>query len=272
MRLEEVLDSRCVAISVPVSDRRDALRQISQLAARHPSMNGVEPAKIEKALADREKIGSTGVGHAVAIPHCRLEGVDGFAAGMLRSAEGIDLDSPDGEPVALFFFLVGPAEDTKHYLRLLSCIAQLLRREELRQALLKAGSPEEATSAILGQTRPEVAEEIAATTGMKLFHVFIQDESVFEEILQVFAATETFSTVVLDTHESTDYLTHSPLFAGFWDTELRTFSRLIMATVRPELANAVLRNIEYVCGDLSSREDVMVTISPLDRISGSLGG
>ncbi|MBD3369062.1 hypothetical protein GF402_01710 [Candidatus Fermentibacteria bacterium] len=271
MRLEDVLDSRCVATSVPITDRNEALREISRLAANHPSLSGIDPTEIEKALTEREDIGSTGVGHGVAIPHCRLEGMDGFAAGLLQSSRGVDMDAPDGEPIRLFFFLVGPANDTKHYLRLLSCMAQLLRSEDLRRFLVEVDSPEEAASTILNRTRPRVLQPFAGTTGTKMFHVFVQDESVFEEILQVFVASETFSTFVLEAHESTDYLTHSPLFAGFWDTEIRTFNRLIMATVRPELVNAVLRNIEYVCGDLSSREDVMVTVSPLDRVAGSLG-
>jgi len=98
----------------------------------------------------------------------------------------------------------------------------------------------------------------------------VRNEDIFDELLQVFAATETISAMVIETHESSEYISNIPLFASFWNPNVRQFNRIIIATVRDELANSTVRNIEYVCGKLSDRDDVMVTVTDLHYVLGSI--
>ena len=103
-----------------------------------------------------------------------------------------------------------------------------------------------------------------------MLHVFIQDEDLFDDLLQVFAGSESTSAMILETHESTDYMRKMPLFAGFWNTDLRHFNRMIVAVVRDELVSSTIRNIEYICGKISERDDLMITVTDLHNVLGSL--
>jgi len=76
--------------------------------------------------------------------------------------------------------------------------------------------------------------------------------------------------MVLEAHESTEYMSNMPVFAGLWNNDLNTFNRIIMAVVKESLLNQTLRNIEYVCGDFRKQTDVMVTVTDLHHALGSL--
>ena len=113
-------------------------------------------------------------------------------------------------------------------------------------------------------------EDSSVQSGKKLLHVFVQDESVFDELLQVFATAETTSSMIMDADESTRYLMDIPFYAGFWNTDIQHFNRIIVSVIRNELVNATIRNIEFICGPLSERTDIMITVSDLHSVHGSL--
>ena len=92
------------------------------------------------ALFNREKIGSTCVGHGCAIPHGRIEGLEEPALAILRTLEPIKLDAPDNEPVSLFFCLLIPENDTENYLNVLREIALCLKDDAFRERLMRANS------------------------------------------------------------------------------------------------------------------------------------
>lgn len=269
MNLMDVLDPGLMEMAPDLSSKDDVLRKISTLAARS-DLAGKAPAEdIYRALRQRESLGSTGFGHGVAIPHCRIPGAGGFAAGMVMVPGGVDFDSIDGEDVKLFPFVVGPESEPKEYLRLLSAIAQLLRNDSVRKQLLSCHSTEDAYEFLKTQTRVEDAVP-PRRPGKKMVHVFVQNEDLFDDILQIFTGSESVSAIVLEAHESTDYLMKGPFFAGFWDTSVQQFNRLIVAVVRDELINGVVRSIEYACGKLSERDDILVTVTDLHYTLGSL--
>ena len=273
MKLTDALRADCIRTGVRADSRDGVLEKIADVLTESGSVPESLREDVYAALRNREEIGSTGFGNGVAIPHCRVEGLDGFFAGVLLLEASVDFEAVDGEPVRIIPFLVGPDDRARAHLTLLSCLAQLLRSKEIRKSLLSSGDAGEVYGILTSGLPAEGPETPAgeAGGGMRLVHVFVQEEDLFDEVLQVFAATETFSTVVLEAHESTDYLAKTPLFAGFWDAEMRTFNRVILATVKEELVNAVVRNIEYVCGRLDEREDIMVTVSPLLQVAGRLG-
>lgn len=95
----------------------------------------VTAAIVFDALLNRERLGSTALGEGVAVPHCRLPGCDRTLGALLRLAEGIDFDAPDGKPVDLLFVLVVPAEATDEHLALLAHLAGLFNEPSFRDAL-----------------------------------------------------------------------------------------------------------------------------------------
>ncbi len=269
MNLRDAFDSKLIAFSPDVSDKEEVLRIISDMVAASSRIGDTTSDAIYHSLSERESMGSTGFGHGIAIPHCRIPNLDDFLVGLLISEKGIDFDSIDGEDTRIFPFIVGPESKPKEYLKLLSAISQILRDSNFRKEILSLRSPDEINSLIKAHSLPEDGTP-PRRPGMKMLHVFIQNEELFDDLLQVFAGSESTSAIILETHESTDYLMKIPLFAGFWNADVRHFNRMIVAVVRDELVNSTIRNIEYICGKISDRDDIMITVTDLHNVLGSL--
>ncbi len=269
MNLMDALDSKMIVISPDVSDKEEVLRKVADMVVKSDRIKNVTSDAIYHALSERESLGSTGFGHGIAIPHCRIAGMDSFLIGLLILDKGIDFDSIDGEKTQIFPFIIGPESKPKEYLKLLSAISQILRESSFRKEILSIRSPEEIRSLFKAHTLPEDGTP-PRRPGMKMLHVFIQNEDLFDDLLQVFAGSESTSALILETHESTDYMMKIPLFAGFWNADVRHFNRMIVAVVRDELVNSTIRNIEYICGKISERDDIMITVTDLHNVLGSL--
>jgi nitrogen PTS system EIIA component len=122
-----------------VRSKPEALRRIAELLAR-----GMVPptpaAEIERILAEREKLQSTGVGGGVAIPHGGLEGLERHVGAVLLCPHPIDFDAIDRAPVSIIFAVVGPKRAAGEHLKTLARVSRLLRDDEFRKRLLLAPS------------------------------------------------------------------------------------------------------------------------------------
>jgi PTS system nitrogen regulatory IIA component len=96
-----------------------------------------------EVLLDREKLGSTGIGDGIAIPHGKLKGLDSLVIAFGRSHDGIDFDSIDGKPVHIFFLLMAPESSTGQHLKALAKISRMLKDPAFRSNLMSAKSTEE---------------------------------------------------------------------------------------------------------------------------------
>ncbi len=94
---------------------------------------------VVRVLQEREKLGSTGIGEGVAIPHGKLKDLDRLLISFGRSSSGVDFDSMDGKPAHLFFLLVAPEESVGVHLKTLARISKLLKNPLVRKRLLDAG-------------------------------------------------------------------------------------------------------------------------------------
>ncbi|RCS56821.1 PTS IIA-like nitrogen regulatory protein PtsN [Parvibium lacunae] len=97
--------------------------------------HGIARAKVFDSLFARERLGSTGLGEGVAVPHGRIKGIKEPLAAFMRLSEPIPFDSPDAQPVSLLFFLLVPEQATQLHLEMLSEIAQMLSDADFRQQL-----------------------------------------------------------------------------------------------------------------------------------------
>jgi nitrogen PTS system EIIA component len=122
-----------VLLDLDVSSKKRLFEQIGLLLEND---NGIARATVFDALFAREKLGSTGLGHAVAIPHGRLKNLRDTIAVFIRTKEGVPFESPDAEPVRLVFAMLVPEHATEQHLNLLSELAQTFSDAELREALL----------------------------------------------------------------------------------------------------------------------------------------
>ncbi|CAN5647921.1 PTS sugar transporter subunit IIA [soil metagenome] len=101
-----------------------------------------------RAVREREAVLSTGIGHGVAIPHGKSAALNELRMAAGRAAGPVDFDALDGEPVSLFFLLVGPESAAGPHIKALSRISRLVRKDEVRQRLIEARSAEEFLAAL----------------------------------------------------------------------------------------------------------------------------
>lgn len=116
-------------------------RVFEQAGLLFENNHGVARAKVFDSLFVRERLGSTGLGQGVAIPHGRIKGLKDAAAAFIRLAEPVAFDAPDGRPVNILIFLLVPEQATQQHLDILSELAQMLSDKSFRENLLNAGDP-----------------------------------------------------------------------------------------------------------------------------------
>jgi len=140
IQLENILTPGRSLVNVPGGSKKRVLEQIANLVARE--LPDLEAKSIFESLIAREKLGSTGFGNGIAIPHCRLPGCPTPISALLRLEAPIDFDAIDGAPVDLLFVLLVPQAATDAHLELLRQIASMLDRSEVRERLRHAQSSE----------------------------------------------------------------------------------------------------------------------------------
>ena len=134
-----------ILLDLPASSKKRAFEQAGLMFENN---QGVARAKVFDSLFARERLGSTGLGQGVAIPHGRIKGLKEAVAAFVRVAEPIPFDAPDGQPVAVMIFLLVPEQASQAHLDLLSELAQMLSDRAFRQSLLDAPDPEAVHAAL----------------------------------------------------------------------------------------------------------------------------
>jgi PTS system nitrogen regulatory IIA component len=146
MQLSEVLTLDCTLSAVQCNSKKRALEIISELASKQLDLpNSV----VFESLLNREKLGSTGIGMGIAIPHGRINNDHPATAVFIRCSEPIAFDSIDNQPVDLLFALLVPEEQCNEYLSALGEIAQKLNNKETCRALRQAQSDDEIYSILV---------------------------------------------------------------------------------------------------------------------------
>lgn len=138
-RLAQILPAANIALNVQATSKKRAFEQAGLLFENN---QGIARSTVTDNLFARERLGSTGLGHAVAIPHGRIKGLKNPVAAILRVEEPIAFDAPDDAPVSLLIFLLVPENANQRHLEILSEIAELLSDKAAREALLTAATPE----------------------------------------------------------------------------------------------------------------------------------
>ncbi len=140
MQISEVLSLDCTKSAVQCSSKKRALEIISQIAAEHSGQNSTE---LFESMLSREKMGSTGIGNGIAIPHARMFSSDEAIAVLIQCQEPIEFDAIDNRPVDLLFALLVPDAQCKEHLKTLSSMAERLNDKKILKQLRHAESDQE---------------------------------------------------------------------------------------------------------------------------------
>ncbi|PCI61632.1 MAG: PTS IIA-like nitrogen-regulatory protein PtsN [Kordiimonadales bacterium] len=132
MEIEDLLSADCILADFKASSKKQAVQALARQMALKTGLNARE---IFAKLLEREKLGSTGVGRGVAIPHARIDGLEGVTGIFAKLKSPIDFDSVDDHPVDLVFMLLAPEEAGTDHLKALAKVSRLLRDKETCEKL-----------------------------------------------------------------------------------------------------------------------------------------
>jgi len=145
MKILDVLDKDAILIDLKSKDKIGILNELVEPASR---ITGIDHKQMVQVLMERERLGSTGIGGGIGIPHGKLKNLDKLVLGFGLSREGVDFESMDGRPTHIFFLLITPEHSTDLHLKLLARVSRLLKKEPLKEMMMKAKSAEEIVSII----------------------------------------------------------------------------------------------------------------------------
>jgi nitrogen PTS system EIIA component len=139
MQIADLLSPERIRLDAGIGSKKRALEILSALlAGADPERAGLTATLVFDALSAREKLGSTGLGHGVAIPHGRMAEIDAPRVAVLRLQEGVDFDAIDHEPVDILIALIVPEESTSEHLELLAQLARALSQPDNIAAIRRA--------------------------------------------------------------------------------------------------------------------------------------
>jgi PTS system nitrogen regulatory IIA component len=141
MKISEFLSSNAVVSELSAHSKAAVLDELCQALARaHPELKA---ERLLEVLREREKLGSTGIGEGVAIPHGKMGGLPQLMASFGVSRPGVDFDAIDGKPTHLFFALVAPENSAGIHLKALARISRLFKNNRFRESILEARTSED---------------------------------------------------------------------------------------------------------------------------------
>ncbi len=149
MNMREALKESCVIADLKGATKKEIL---SELVSSFKEA-GIIPS-VEEAVAvilEREKLGSTGIGDGIAIPHGKMKGIDRILCAFGRSKEGVPFDAVDGKPVHIFFLLLAPEDSAGLHIQMLSRISRILRDPAFRKRLTEQGDDKNLYADIIGE-------------------------------------------------------------------------------------------------------------------------
>ena len=178
-RLASILPPAQVLVSVDATSKKRAFEEAGLL---FENLHGLGRALITDSLFARERLGSTGLGHGVAIPHGRIKGLKAPMAAVFQLANPIGFDAPDEQPVVLLIFLLVPEAATQKHLEILSEIAELLSDAALREQI--KSSTDAAAAARPDRrlaVRPGRLKRAAHETVWRMKPTVVSADALFEE-------------------------------------------------------------------------------------------
>lgn len=138
MKITDILDKDSIIEKLTSRDKKGVLEELVSVLAEHGKLADKE--KTVQVLLERERLGSTGIGDGIAIPHGKLKEIHNITCSFGRKKEGVDFQSLDEKPSRLFFLLLAPEDSAGEHLQALARLSRILKEAPFRKRLLKASS------------------------------------------------------------------------------------------------------------------------------------
>jgi len=140
MKICDVLDRKSILPDLKAQNKKGILEELVVPVAE---IAGVSQQDLTRVLMERERLGSTGIGGGIGIPHGKMKSLESLVLGFGLSRKGVDFESLDGQPTHIFFLLVTPENSTGLHLKLLARISRILKNDPFKSRLLEAVDSDE---------------------------------------------------------------------------------------------------------------------------------
>ncbi len=140
MKILDVLNKEAVIVDLKAKDKKGVL---DEMVAPVAQLTGASQEELVKVLMERERLGSTGIGGGIGIPHGKLKSLEELILGFGLSRSGVAFESLDNRPTHIFFLLLTPESSAGLHLKLLAQISRILKNDEFKAQLMQATTPEE---------------------------------------------------------------------------------------------------------------------------------
>lgn len=140
MRISDTLKEGAIISELNATDKKAVLEELTGTLAE---VSGVNQEEMVRVLLERERLGSTGIGGGIAIPHGKLGALTSLLMAFGRSRKGVEFDAMDGKPTHLFFLLLAPEDSTGAHLKMLARISRSLKNSVFRERLMTAADGRE---------------------------------------------------------------------------------------------------------------------------------
>ncbi|HOW56704.1 MAG TPA: PTS sugar transporter subunit IIA [Smithellaceae bacterium] len=149
MQLADLLKKELVNADIKARTKKAVLAELVDIIIQ--SGIKLDQEAVVQVLLQREKLGSTGIGQGIAIPHGKINNINDLIVAFGRSHEGVDFESMDGKPAHIFFLLLAPENSAGKHLKALAKISKMLKMDNFRKALLEAKSQDDLYKLIIDQ-------------------------------------------------------------------------------------------------------------------------
>ncbi|HSH40702.1 MAG TPA: PTS sugar transporter subunit IIA [Arenicellales bacterium] len=144
-RITDLLDPSRVDLDCSLASKKRLMEHVAEMLTRN---TGIDTQSVFRVLIERERLGSTGVGQGVALPHGRVDEIDDAILALATLHEPLDYQAPDSQNVQIVVGLLVPEQASENHLQILAQLARLLNRDELRDELLRARDRDEVFAAL----------------------------------------------------------------------------------------------------------------------------
>ena len=267
MKLTDSITVESIEVNLRARRKEDLFQEMVALLKRNPALEGVDGSTVLKALNEREKTATTGVGKEVGIPHGKIMGLSAIAAAIGVSKRGIEYDSVDGLPVRFVVAMVAPPEESRNYLRILAKVARLLSDPSFTETLVTASSPDAIHDRI--RTMEAASTAVSTTEEQRMLLFELKDPDYFDAVVEYFTEVGGTSATVLDARNVEGFLTKVPLFSDFSRvfTE-QPFGHIFLLAIDKGAVERFVAGLEDIIGDLSEEGRGIVVTFPLDYVKG----
>ena len=152
MQLSEIINVNRIKNDVDVKSKKRALEELSNLVTQDQTQ--LDANEIFDSLISRERLGATGVGYGIAIPHGRIKNCQKITGAFIKLSESIDFNTIDNLPVDILFTLIVPEESTDEHLQVLAFLASMFSDKSFREKLRKSDSPEDTYQLLTSWQKP----------------------------------------------------------------------------------------------------------------------